>query len=175
MKYRHVALFHKNVVMKNLITLLALFISVSGKAQITGSVFSPILETYYAAKNALVAGDASGAAKHAASFNAAVSALDNKSMSADESNYFKSVQPALLTESKAIASSKDLAKQREAFSKLSQTMIILAKSVKLDTKPVYVDYCPMKKASWLSAEPAIKNPYYGSAMLTCGKITDTLK
>jgi hypothetical protein len=33
----------------------------------------------------------------------------------------------------------------------------------------------MKKASWLSSEAAIKNPYFGSAMLTCGKVTATLK
>ena len=28
---------------------------------------------------------------------------------------------------------------------------------------------------WLSEEQAIKNPYYGSSMLTCGKITETIK
>ncbi|RYF82932.1 MAG: DUF3347 domain-containing protein, partial [Chitinophagaceae bacterium] len=36
-------------------------------------------------------------------------------------------------------------------------------------------YCPMKKALWLSNEKAIKNPYYGSAMLTCGKVTETIE
>jgi len=33
----------------------------------------------------------------------------------------------------------------------------------------------MKKAYWLSSEAAIKNPYFGNAMLACGKITETLK
>jgi hypothetical protein len=32
----------------------------------------------------------------------------------------------------------------------------------------------MKKASWLSNDKAIKNPYYGSAMLTCGNVKTIL-
>ena len=30
----------------------------------------------------------------------------------------------------------------------------------------------MKKAAWLSSEKQIKNPYYGSSMLTCGEVTE---
>jgi len=33
----------------------------------------------------------------------------------------------------------------------------------------------MKKTYWLSNEAAIKNPYYGNAMLNCGNVTDTMK
>jgi hypothetical protein len=53
-------------------------------------------------------------------------------------------------------------------------MASLAKSVKLTTEPIYQAYCPMKKANWLSNDKAIKNPYYGSAMLTCGKVVETI-
>jgi len=54
-------------------------------------------------------------------------------------------------------------------------MYALAKAVKLTADPVYYTYCPMKKAYWLSSEPTIKNPYFGNAMLTCGKVEETLK
>ena len=57
----------------------------------------------------------------------------------------------------------------------SNNFYSLAKAVKLSTQTIYQDYCPMKKAFWLSEVPAIKNPYYGKAMLTCGKITETIK
>ena len=44
---------------------------------------------------------------------------------------------------------------------------------------VYYQFCPMandgKGANWLSKESAIKNPYYGSQMLTCGKTVETIK
>ncbi|RYF87461.1 MAG: DUF3347 domain-containing protein, partial [Chitinophagaceae bacterium] len=46
-------------------------------------------------------------------------------------------------------------------------------SLKLSSQPIYLQYCPMKKASWLSSEKQIRNPYYGSSMLTCGEVTET--
>ena len=44
---------------------------------------------------------------------------------------------------------------------------------------IYYQYCPMynggKGANWLSKENTVKNPYYGSMMLTCGKVVETIK
>ena len=44
--------------------------------------------------------------------------------------------------------------------------------------PVYYQFCPMandgKGANWLSKENAVKNPYYGSMMLSCGKTVETI-
>ena len=65
-----------------------------------------------------------------------------------------------------------------AFAKLSSAMIEVMKIIKPDYA-VYVDHCPMyndgKGADWLSKENGIKNPYYGSQMLTCGKVKETIK
>ena len=45
-------------------------------------------------------------------------------------------------------------------------------------QPFYVQHCPMAfdnaGANWLSEESAIRNPYFGDAMLTCGSTIDTL-
>lgn len=45
--------------------------------------------------------------------------------------------------------------------------------------PIYYQFCPManngKGANWLSKENVVKNPYYGSMMLSCGKVTETIK
>jgi hypothetical protein len=81
----------------------------------------------------------------------------------------------LLKDAGKIVESNDLAKQREVFSNFSDNLIAVAKAVKLSDKEIYLQYCPMKKASWLSSEKAIKNPYYGSSMLTCGTVKETLK
>jgi hypothetical protein len=51
----------------------------------------------------------------------------------------------------------------------------IAKASKLATEPIYQQYCPMKKSNWLSSEKPIKNPYYGSSMLTCGQVVATIK
>jgi len=53
-------------------------------------------------------------------------------------------------------------------------MFAAVKALKLNTAIVYRTYCPMKKSYWLSEAAAIKNPYYGSEMLTCGEVKQTL-
>lgn len=80
----------------------------------------------------------------------------------------------LLKHTALIYGTKDIKVQREHFAPLSMSIIALAKSSKLSASPIYVQYCPMKKSSWLSSEKSVKNPYYGSAMLTCGKVTETI-
>lgn len=129
------------------------------------STSSSLLEQYYGIKDALVAGDNVTASKHAADFGKALDA--DKSVAA-------ALKSKLSTGAKSIAESKDIAKQRTAFAGFSNNMIALVKSSKISS-PVYIDYCPMKEASWLSAEKEIKNPYYGDAMLTCGSVKETVK
>ncbi|MDE3185069.1 MAG: DUF3347 domain-containing protein [Bacteroidota bacterium] len=34
---------------------------------------------------------------------------------------------------------------------------------------------PYEKATWLSSNMVIKNPYFGSAMPSCGKTTETIQ
>jgi hypothetical protein len=147
------------------------FISFS---QDKSSSFSPLLSKYYDIKNALVSSDAAATAKTANEFLIAVKNIDAKALSASEQSALKPVQEKLLTDANSMAASKDIAKQRTAFQTLSESLITLTKSAKVNT-PAYIAFCPMKKAYWISAEQAIKNPYYGSSMLTCGKVTDTLK
>ena len=81
-------------------------------------------------------------------------------------------------DTEAISSTKDLAKQRKHFITLSNEMASLIKVSKYDTA-VYLQFCPManggKGANWISKENAIKNPYYGASMLSCGKVLETIK
>ena len=74
-----------------------------------------------------------------------------------------------------IADSRSIETQRESFNGLSQNMISMTKNFKLSDKSVFVQYCPMAEASWLSAEKEIRNPYYGKSMLTCGSVKSELK
>jgi len=133
----------------------------------TQKQFSQILSSYLNIKNALVTGDANSAASNADQFLRTVNAIDFKVIS--EGNLH-----ILSKDAGNISVTKDLKKQRDYFAGLSSNMASVAKAFKLSDKPVYVQYCPMKKASWLSSEKQIRNPYFGSSMLTCGKITDTL-
>lgn len=125
-----------------------------------------LLSIYYDIKDALVSGNAVTASAKAGDFVKAINSIDTKIVN-------EASREALLKDVTVISNSKDLKEQRVVFAPFSDNMIALAKTVKLSTDPVYQQYCPMKKASWLSSQQAIKNPYYGSAMLTCGSVKAT--
>lgn len=143
-------------------------------SQSNNNAASTVLPAYYAVKNALVGGDAAGAAKSAAQFATLMKGIDVNKLADKERQAFAVVQAKLIGDAQAIANSKDLAGQRASFQAFSDNMIRLVKASKPDSA-VYVAFCPMKKASWLTNENSIKNPYYGSSMLTCGKVTETIR
>jgi hypothetical protein len=140
----------------------------TGFAQDNNAQNSALLPLYLNVKDALVGGNSSLAASKAANLVNALNNSDDKAIS--ESN-----RKGLLEHAEKVAKSKDLKSQREHFSGLSTNMIALAKKSKITTQPIYQMYCPMKKSNWLSSEKAVKNPYYGSAMLTCGNVVETIK
>ena len=129
---------------------------------------SQLLNSYYQVKNALIEGNSTTAALEAEAFLKTANGISNRTISEGSRN-------ALVKDASVISDSKDLKKQREVFANFSINMYALAKSLKLTTEPIYYQYCPMKKAYWLSSDKAVKNPYYGSAMLTCGKVTETIQ
>lgn len=143
-------------------------------SQSKNSSITNLLNAYYAVKNALVAGDAAGAGKSASDLVTSIKSINPKELSAGEQKAFSAVQEKLLADAGALAGIKDVNKQRGTFQYLSANMIQLIKASQ-PSSPVYVAYCPMKKASWLTSENSIKNPYYGKSMLSCGQITETIR
>jgi hypothetical protein len=128
---------------------------------------SQLLTQYYQIKDALVAGNAALAATNAEAFLKIANSIDYKVISEGNIN-------ALVKDATVISATKDIKKQRAQFASLSANMITLAKAMKLSDEPVYEIYCPMKKANWLSSSKTIKNPFFGSAMPTCGKVVETI-
>ena len=128
---------------------------------------SQLLSQYYNVKDALVAGNGNEASAKASEFIKIANSIDYKLISEGNIN-------ALLKDATPISETKDVKVQRLHFANLSNNMVTLAKAMKLTNQTIYQAYCSMKKANWLSNEQAIKNPYYGSAMLTCGNIVETI-
>jgi hypothetical protein len=128
---------------------------------------SQLLKSYYQVKNALIEGNSTTAALEAEAFLKTANGISNRTI-------FEGSRNALVKDAGVISDSKDIKMQREVFANFSTNMYALAKSLKLTAEPIYYQYCPMKKAYWLSSDKAVKNPYYGSAMLTCGKVTETI-
>ncbi|MBS0032009.1 DUF3347 domain-containing protein [Chitinophaga sp. 22321] len=136
---------------------------------------SPLLSLYYNIKDALISGNSVAAAASAEAYVEAAAKVDMASMPATAHEAYMPLSEKLLTDAKAMSGTKDINKQREYFKTFSDNFYTLAKAVSISAQPVYQEYCPMKKAYWLSSSTAIKNPYYGNQMLTCGKVSDTIK
>lgn len=139
---------------------------------------SKVYDQYFALKDALVKDDGTTASSKALALTTAIKGVDMKSMSSEEHSAWMKVEKDLLMHAEHIGETKDIAHQREHFSMLSENIYTLVKVFRLD-KTVYLQHCPMyndgEGANWLSKENAVKNPYYGSSMLTCGKTTETIR
>lgn len=133
-----------------------------------------VYDAYFNLKDAFVQSNSETVAANAKVLLDAISAVKMESLSAAEHTIWMKVNTTLTARSTAIASAKSIDKQRENLNELSKNVYELFKTAKA-TAPVYYQYCPMKDANWLSKENAVKNPYYGAEMLTCGKTVETIQ
>lgn len=136
-----------------------------------------VTDSYFLIKEALVKTDAGIASSKAGELVKAMDAVEMAKLSGEEHTVWMRVMKELKTNAEKIANAKDISKQREAFALLSETMYELVKASKPET-PVYYQHCPMynngKGAHWLSKDSAVRNPFYGSKMLTCGSTVETI-
>jgi hypothetical protein len=138
------------------------------------SQLKPVFDNYFALKDALIKSDAKTTSAKAATLLTAINAVKMDKLKSDEHTAWMKVMKKMTTDAKSISSNQDLKKQREAFKSLSKNTYELIKASN-QTQTVYYQHCPMADANWLSKEKAIKNPYYGSSMLTCGNVVETIK
>lgn len=142
------------------------------------NLLEKVYTAYFALKDALVKDNEAAASAKSTDLAKAIKAVDMSKMSAPEHTVWMKVEKDLLMHAGRIGEAKDINSQREHFSLLSKEMYDLVKVFKAD-QTMYLQHCPMYNdgagADWLSLENAVKNPYYGSSMLTCGKTTETIK
>ena len=142
------------------------------------SQLKAVFDNYFALKDALVKTDGNTASATGAALLIAVDAVEMGKLKMEEHTIWMKIEKGLKTDAQHIKENKDTEHQREHFISLSKNMYDLIKAAKPAEK-VYYQFCPMandgKGANWLSKESAIKNPYYGSQMLSCGKVVETIK
>jgi hypothetical protein len=140
-----------------------------------GKVFT----SYVSLKDAFVASDTEKVKSQASTTSQAVAAVDMKFLSGAAHNDWMSYLTTIQTSLKEIESAADIEIQRKAFSTLSENLYKSIKAFGLGGTEAFYDFCPMafnnEGAYWLSDKTAIRNPYFGDAMLTCGVVKETLK
>jgi copper chaperone CopZ len=137
-----------------------------------------VFDSYFSLKDALVKTDGTVASAKAKDLQAAINAVKMEKLAIDVHTVWMKVLSELKKDAENINGTKGISKQRDHFISLSKNMYALIKVAK-PAETVYYQFCPManegKGANWLSKENGIKNPYYGSQMLTCGKTVETIK
>mgnify|MGYP003799346717 FL=1 len=137
-----------------------------------------IFESYFALKDALVKSDGKLVSTLAKDVLANINSVKMEKLSSEEHTVWMKVMSSLKSNTEKIVATTIIEKQRVVFMDLSANFYALLKVSKQDYS-IYYQNCPMyndgKGANWLSKENAVKNPYYGSQMLTCGKTVETIK
>ena len=137
-----------------------------------------VFDNYFAVKDALVKTDGNKSSAKAKELLTAINTVKMDKLTTEEHTVWMKVMKDLTFDAEHIADTKDASHQRDHFMSLSKNMYELIKVFKTET-PTYYQFCPMandgKGANWLSKENAVKNPYYGSQMLSCGKTVETIK
>ena len=136
-----------------------------------------VFDSYFAVKDALVKTDGNLAATKAVLLLNSINAVKMENLTKEEHAEWMKVMKDLVFDAEHISETKDAGHQRDHFTSLSKNMYSLIKVSKQET-PTYYQFCPMankgKGANWLSKENIVKNPYYGSKMLGCGKTVETI-
>ena len=137
-----------------------------------------VLNNYFLIKDALIKSDGNTASAAAKDLLATINSVKMEALTTQEHAVWMKQMKDLALDAEHIADTKDISHQRDHFTTLSKNMFELIKVSKQES-PIYYQFCPManqgKGANWLSKESAVKNPYYGNKMLTCGRTVETIK
>lgn len=133
-----------------------------------------VLADYMAVKDALVATDKDAAAQAGKKMESALRGLNISSYTAEQQKELKDIVADAVEHAEHIGKS-EMDHQREHFKTLSKDMVDMVAITGTGGK-MYQMYCPMYDGGspWLSMEKEVKNPYYGSKMMSCGKMEKEL-
>jgi hypothetical protein len=139
--------------------------STLGETQAT----TAIIDSYLAVKDALVGDDQAATAKKSKDLVVAIQDFE-------AGDALAKLKSDALTHAEKLTSG-DITTQRESFQALSVSLKDFLKIAGTD-RTLYHQYCSMYKNNtggmWLSASEDIKNPLFGSSMLTCGRVEESI-
>lgn len=136
-----------------------------------------VFSSYFAISKALAADDAAGAAKGFKAMSEAAAAVDMSLLRGDAHEAWMKHKAVIGGIVSKAPETGDIQKLRELFSPLSDETISLARRFP-PPRAYYVLHCPMafdgRGGVWLQDARQIRNPYFGSGMLECGDVQETI-
>ena len=134
-----------------------------------------VLADYFMLKDALVGDDTKKAAQAGTKLMASLKAFDTKSYTKEEQKELADIIEDATEHAEHISESA-IDHQREHFKTLSKDITDMV-AITGTKNTLYEQFCPMydKGSAWLSSSNEVRNPYYGSKMLKCGKVQKTIQ
>jgi Cu(I)/Ag(I) efflux system membrane fusion protein len=138
-----------------------------------------VFDNYILLKDALVSDNATEVVQNTKGLLSSLEAVDMSLLTNNEAHkQWMTLLESTKTTTNKIAASQELKEQRTHFKQLS-TSLGEAVQVFGINKKVFEQFCPMadndKGATWLSVQEKVINPYFGSAMLTCGEVINVIQ
>jgi hypothetical protein len=129
-----------------------------------------ILKDYFNLKDALVSDDEAKAKEFGAVLKKSLEILAISKYTEEQQTELKEIIEDAIEHAEHISESP-IAHQREHFKILSKDVTDLV-AITGTANTLYEQFCPMydKGSAWLSKSEEVRNPYYGSRMLKCGKV-----
>lgn len=130
-----------------------------------------VVADYMTLKDALVATNKEEAAKAGKKLESTLKAFNDSRYTAAQQKELKDIIEDAIEHAEHIGKS-EMDHQREHFKILSKDITDLVAITGTDNT-LYQQFCPMYAdggGAWLSMEKEIKNPYFGSKMMNCGKV-----
>lgn len=157
-------------------------VSIADNSDAFNQSYTQLLNAYINLKDALVASDTAKASAAAQTVRTAADSLKLNEIKGDTTGLIKETAQTFTStitgSAQALAAEKDIEGKRNEFKNIADALWSLTRTVRYKGQKLYWEFCPMafnkNGAYWISYEREIKNPYFGSKMMTCGSVEDSL-
>ncbi len=139
-----------------------------------------VVTAYFTISSELAGDDFAKAAAATKTAHSALAKIDMALLEGDAHVSWMKALARLKPPLDAMAKAENIAGLRAQFAKLSTELPPVIKQFGIGPAgPVYVAKCPMafknRGATWLQKDKNVRNPYFGSQMLTCGSVIETIQ
>jgi Cu(I)/Ag(I) efflux system membrane fusion protein len=147
------------------------------EATVFRDALAPLYAAYLQGQSQLASDDADSAQRALVSMGDLLEDVSPAGLSADGRTAWREELPLLQAAIAGASEAEGIEPLRESFQDVSASMLAIARTFGHNTaQPLVEAYCPMAfndaGAAWLQAGRAIRNPYFGAAMLGCGDVRD---
>ena len=143
------------------------------------SQLNQVVQKYISLKEALVNDDSKKVKNGATAILQSMDQVDMNLLNQEDAHSFwMKLEKKIRSASVSIAAATDITEQRNEFKNLSSDLTSAVQVFGINQK-IFNQFCPMADnnngAYWLSLDEEVRNPYFGSAMHSCGNVAEVLE